>query len=288
MGCCYSCVDQSTVGIVTQFGKFNRIAYPGFNCIHCYVGEGIAGHLSLRIQQLDVRCETKTMDNVFVTMVVSVQYQVIKESLIDAFYKLTDSRSQITSYVFDVVRSTVPKINLDDVFTTKEEIAAAIKSELTVNMASFGFSIIQTLVTDIDPAAKVKSAMNDINAAQRLRIAAIERAEAEKIQVVKAAEADAEAKFLSGQGIARQRQAIVNGLRESIVLFSDKVKDVDSQSVMDLMLVTQYFDTLKDIGANNRSSTVFIPHQPGAVGDVAAQVRQGFLQASSAQSMSRE
>jgi len=223
MGLCYSCVDQSTVGIVTQFGKFQRIAYPGFNCIHCYIGEGIAGTLSLRIQQLDVRCETKTKDNVFVTMVVTVQYQVVKESLIDAFYKLTDSRSQITSYVFDVVRSTVPKINLDDVFTEKEEIAAAIKSELTANMASFGFSIIQTLITDIDPAAKVKSAMNDINAAQRLRIAAVERAEAEKIQVVKAAEADAEAKFLSGQGIARQRQAIVNGLRESIVLFSDQV-----------------------------------------------------------------
>ena len=149
--------------------------------------------------------------------------QVVKESLIDAFYKLTDSHQQITSYVFDVVRSTVPKINLDDVFVTKEEIAQAIKEELSSSMSAFGYTIIQTLVTDIDPAPKVKSAMNDINAAQRLRVAALERAEAEKVQVVKAAEADAEAKYLAGQGIARQRQAIVNGLRESIVQFSDEV-----------------------------------------------------------------
>jgi len=288
MGCCYSCVDQSTVQFIAQFGKFSRVAYPGFNCIHCYLGESVAGTLSLRVQQLDVRCETKTKDNVFVTMVVSVQYQVVKESLIDAFYKLTDSHQQITSYVFDVVRSTVPKINLDDVFVTKEEIAQAIKEELSTSMSTFGYTIIQTLVTDIDPAPKVKSAMNDINAAQRLRLAALERAEAEKVQVVKAAEADAEAKYLAGQGIARQRQAIVNGLRESIVQFSDEVKGIDSQSVMDLMLVTQYFDTIKEIGATSKATTVFMPHQPGGVSDVASQVRNGFLQAASGQSMSRD
>lgn len=288
MGCCYSCVDQSTVQFIAQFGKFSRVAYPGFNCIHCYLGEAVAGSLSLRVQQLDVRCETKTKDNVFVTMVVSVQYQVVKESLIDAFYKLTDSHQQITSYVFDVVRSTVPKINLDDVFVTKEEIAQAIKEELSSSMSAFGYTIIQTLVTDIDPAPKVKSAMNDINAAQRLRVAALERAEAEKVQVVKAAEADAEAKYLAGQGIARQRQAIVNGLRESIVEFSDQVKGIDSQAVMDLMLVTQYFDTIKEIGASSKATTVFMPHQPGGVGDVASQVRNGFLQAASGQSMSRD
>lgn len=288
MGTCFSCVDQSTVAFIAQFGKFSRIAYPGFNCVHCYLGESVVGQLSLRVQQLDVRCETKTKDNVFVTMVVSVQYQVVKESLIDAFYKLTDSRSQITSYVFDVVRSTVPKINLDDVFVTKEEIALAIKTELSQSMSAFGYTIIQTLVTDIDPAAKVKSAMNDINAAQRLRVAAVERAEAEKVTVVKAAEADAEAKYLAGQGIARQRQAIVNGLRESIVAFQGEVEGVNSASVMDLMLVTQYFDTLKDIGASSKTNTVFMPHQPGGVADVASQVRNGFMQAEAGQSMKRE
>lgn len=288
MGTCFSCVDQSTVAFIAQFGKFSRIAYPGFNCVHCYLGESVVGQLSLRVQQLDVRCETKTKDNVFVTMVVSVQYQVVKESLIDAFYKLTDSRSQITSYVFDVVRSTVPKINLDDVFVTKEEIALAIKTELSQSMSAFGYTIIQTLVTDIDPAAKVKSAMNDINAAQRLRVAAVERAEAEKVTVVKAAEADAEAKYLAGQGIARQRQAIVNGLRESIVAFQGEVEGVNSASVMDLMLVTQYFDTLKDIGASSKTNTVFMPHQPGGVADVASQVRNGFMQAAAGQSMKRE
>uniref|UniRef100_A0A061SAR5 Hypersensitive-induced response protein n=1 Tax=Tetraselmis sp. GSL018 TaxID=582737 RepID=A0A061SAR5_9CHLO len=288
MGACFSCPDQSKVDIIAQFGKFKRVAYPGFNCVQCYLGESVSGSLSLRIQQLDVRCETKSKDNVFVNIVVSVQYQVIKESIIDAFYKLTDSRSQITSYVFDVVRSTVPKMNLDDVFTMKEEIAQAIKQELSQSMEAFGYTIIQTLVTDIDPDQKVKNAMNDINSAQRLRVAALERAEAEKVQVVKAAEADAEAKYLAGQGIARQRQAIVNGLRESILLFSDQVKDVDSQSVMDLMLVTQYFDTIKDIGGQARSTTVFLPHQPGAVGDIASQVRNGFMQAARSQEMTRE
>eukprot|EP00191_Tetraselmis_sp_GSL018_P008759 CAMPEP_0177603638 /NCGR_PEP_ID=MMETSP0419_2-20121207/15631_1 /TAXON_ID=582737 /ORGANISM="Tetraselmis sp., Strain GSL018" /LENGTH=174 /DNA_ID=CAMNT_0019097447 /DNA_START=1004 /DNA_END=1528 /DNA_ORIENTATION=- len=170
----------------------------------------------------------------------------------------------------------------------KEEIAQAIKQELSQSMEAFGYTIIQTLVTDIDPDQKVKNAMNDINSAQRLRVAALERAEAEKVQVVKAAEADAEAKYLAGQGIARQRQAIVNGLRESILLFSDQVKDVDSQSVMDLMLVTQYFDTIKDIGGQARSTTVFLPHQPGAVGDIASQVRNGFMQAARSQEMTRE
>ncbi|KAK9814701.1 hypothetical protein WJX72_010130 [[Myrmecia] bisecta] len=277
---CYTCVDTSSIKIIEQFGKFNRIAHPGFNCIYCCVGEAVAGSLSLRIQQLDVRCETKTRDNVFVNVVVSVQYQVVKENVYDAFYKLTDSRSQITSYVFDVVRATVPKINLDDVFTTKEEIAHSVKEELTKSMSSFGFMIIQTLVTDIEPDMKVRAAMNEINAAQRLRVAAVEKAEAEKIQVVKAAEADAEAKYLQGQGIARQRQAIVNGLRESVLHFEKDVSDISSRDVIEMMMITQYFDMLKDIGVSNRSSTVFLPHSPANVADVASQIRSGFLQAS--------
>lgn len=237
----------------------------------------------MRIQQLDVSVETKTRDNVFVNIVVSVQYQVLKENVYDAFYKLTDSTSQIRSYVFDVVRSTVPKMNLDDVFTSKEEIAMDIKNELTKSMGSFGFAIVQTLVTDIEPARKVKDAMNEINAATRLRAAAVEKAEAEKITVVKAAEAEAEAKFLAGQGIARQRQAIVAGLRESVVEFSSQVSNINNQEILSMMLMTQYFDTLKDVGTSAHNGTIFLPHQPGTIGDIASQIRDGMLQASSMQ-----
>lgn len=269
--------DQSSVQVVEQFGKFSRIAYPGFNCVCCCIGEAVAGGLSLRLQQLDVRCETKTKDNVFVEVVVSVMYQCVRENLYDAFYKLTDSRSQITSYVFDEVRSTVPSMDLDNVFTSKEEIARAVKEELTKSMSGFGFAIINCLITDIEPAPKVKAAMNEINAAQRLRLAAYEQSEAEKIRVVKAAEADAEAKYLAGQGIARQRQAIVGGLRESVRAFQSDVSDVNSRDVMELLLITQYFDTLQTLGATGKNSTVFLPHSPGAVGDIAGQIRNGFM-----------
>merc|ERR1712070_602193 len=195
----------------------------------------------------------------------------------------TDQREQIRSYIFDVVRSTVPRINLDDVFTTKEEIASEVKSMLEKAMTEFGYAIIQTLVTDIAPDHKVKVAMNEINAAQRARVAAQDKAEAEKIMVVKAAEADAEAKYLSGTGIARQRQAIINGLRESVVTFQDEVKDVGAKDVMDLMLVTQYFDMLKEVGVNSKATAVFIPHGPGAIADTANQLRNGLMQARSIQ-----
>ncbi|KAI7845808.1 hypothetical protein COHA_000719 [Chlorella ohadii] len=294
---CCACVDQSSVEVIEQFGKFSRIAYPGFNFVWCCIGERVAGGLSLRIQQLDVRCETKTKDNVFVDVVVSVQFQVVRESLYDgealdgaggvrgfvpgtpAFYKLTDSRSQITAYVFDEVRATVPRMALDDVFTAKEDIARNVKEELQKSMSSFGFQIINVLVTDIEPAAKVKAAMNEINAAQRLRLAAYEQSEADKVRIVKAAEADAEAKYLAGQGIARQRQAIIAGLRESVQTFQTEVTDVSSRDVMELLLITQYFDTLKDIGLSGKSNTVFMTHSPGTLGDVSNQIRNGFMQA---------
>jgi len=282
MPLCYTCVDQSTVQVVERCGRFHRIAHPGFHCLVCVLGESVSGSLSLRVQQLDVRCETKTKDNVFVQVVVSVQYQVIQQNLYDAFYKLTDSRSQITSYVFDVVRATVPKIYLDDVFETKDEIAGDVMEELRKAMTSFGFMIIQTLVTDIEPDMKVRAAMNEINAAQRLRVAAIEKAEAEKVQVVKGAEADAEAKYLQGQGVARQRQAIVSGLRESVLTFQRDVTDISSRDVIEVMMMTQYFDCLKDIGESRGTSTLFLPHSPAAMSDIASQVRSGFLQGSAA------
>eukprot|EP00803_Ostreobium_quekettii_P008778 evm.model.scf_2097.2 EVM.evm.TU.scf_2097.2 scf_2097:11241-15695(+) len=248
MGTCYSCVDQGTVEVVERFGKFHRVAHPGFNWICFCLGEYSAGFLNMRIQQLDVGCETKTRDNVFVKIIISTQYQVVKENIYDAFYKLTDSTSQIKSYVFDVVRATVPKMDLDDVFASKEEIASDVKSGLTKAMGSFGFTIIQTLVTDIEPAHEVKESMNKINASKRLREAAMQTAEAEKVKVIKAAEAEAEAKFLAGQGIARQRQAIVNGLRESVVAFSADVNGITNREVLEMMMMTQYFDTMKDIG----------------------------------------
>eukprot|EP00210_Caulerpa_lentillifera_P005786 g5532.t1 len=241
--------------------------------------------MNMRIRQLDVSVETKTQDNVFVHLVVSVQYQVIRDSIFDAFYKLTDSKQQIKSYVFDVVRSSVPKLNLDDVFISKEDIAGDIKQELTKSMGSFGFTIIQTLVTDIVPNEKVKNAMNEINAATRLRAAAVEKAEAQKITVVKNAEADAEAKYLAGQGIARQRQAIIAGLRDSVVAFHNSVPDIGNRDVMSMMMMTQYFDCLKDVGLHSKNGTIFLPHNPGAVGEIASQVRDGALQANA---MSRQ
>ena len=280
MGLCCSCVNQQTVGIVQRLGKFARIAESGFNClVPCL--ESVDGHVSLRVQQLDVACETKTKDNVFVNIVVSVQYSVIPENIYDAYYKLTNTSEQIKAYVFDVVRSTVPKINLDDVFTTKEEIALSVKEELTKSMETFGYQIVQTLVTDISPDSRVKDAMNEINAAQRMRIAAQDKAEAEKIMVVKAAEGEAEAKYLAGTGIARQRQAIINGMQESMTQFTGEFKEVSASSVMDMIIVTQYFDTLKDIGASSKSNTVFIPSDPSNVSNISSQIRNGIIQSDS-------
>uniref|UniRef100_A0A6T8R3H4 Band 7 domain-containing protein n=1 Tax=Chlamydomonas leiostraca TaxID=1034604 RepID=A0A6T8R3H4_9CHLO len=278
MSCCV-CPEQETVAFIESCGKFDKVAYPGCNVIWPCCGQASAGTLSLRVQQLDVRCETKTKDNVFVTLVVSVQYQVQKENVYDAFYKLTDSRQQISSYIFDVVRATVPKMNLDDVFVEKEEIAKDIKEELTKSMSTYGYLIIHALVNDIEPAAKVKEAMNDINAARRMRVAALEKAEAEKVAVVKAAEAEAEAKYLQGQGIARQRQAIIAGLRDSVKEFTE-TSDVSAKDVLELMLITQYFDMLKDVGMSNRASTIFLPHTPGALSDISQQIRGVFMEAS--------
>eukprot|EP01089_Gocevia_fonbrunei_P020242 TRINITY_DN747_c0_g1_i2.p1 TRINITY_DN747_c0_g1~~TRINITY_DN747_c0_g1_i2.p1 ORF type:complete len:260 (+),score=68.51 TRINITY_DN747_c0_g1_i2:123-902(+) len=255
---CYVSVEQSTVGVVESCGKYERIAHSGFNCLNPLRCEAMAGLVSLRIQQLDVTIETKTKDNVFVHVVVAVQYQVIWDNIYDAHYRLTNPREQITAYVFDVVRAEVPKIVLDDVFVTKDKIAVAIKEELTKVMEDFGFEILKTLITDINPDPKVKAAMNDINAAERNKVAAADRAEAGKIAVIKNAEADAESKYLAGVGIARQRMAIVDGLRDSVVNFSKGVEGSSAKDVMDLVLITQYFDTLKEIGAKSGSNLSLI------------------------------
>ena len=288
-------VNTGTVTLIEQFGKFTKIAQPGLNVVIPCLCEFPAATVSMRLQQMEVTCETKTKDNVFVLIKVAVQYQVNddEESIKNAHYRLTNPAQQIESYVFDVVRSSVPKIELDDVFTTKEEIAQNIKQELTTAMSSFGYSILASPITDIDPDKEVKRAMNDINKAKRLRLAAQDEGEAVKIRAVKEAEAeaarteiqakaDAEAKFLAGQGIARQRQAIMEGLRESVNAFKNEVQDVDAKTVMDLMIVTQYFDMMRDIGANSKTNAVFLNHSPGALEDLAQAVQKGFMAAAPA------
>ncbi|KAK1432845.1 hypothetical protein QVD17_09747 [Tagetes erecta] len=248
------------------------------------LNHGLAGQLSLRVNQLDVRCETKTKDNVFVTVVASVQYRALSEKASDAFYKLTNTKQQIQAYVFDVIRASVPKLQLDDVFLQKNEIAKGVEDELEKAMSGYGFEIVQTLIVDIEPDQHVKRSMNEINAAARMRVAANEKAEGEKILQIKRAEGEAESKYLSGLGIARQRQAIVDGLRDSVLAFSENVPGTSAKEVMDMVLLTQYFDTMKDIGASSKSNAVFLPHGPGAVKDIASQIRDGLLQAETSQS----
>ncbi|XP_022735669.1 hypersensitive-induced response protein-like protein 1, partial [Durio zibethinus] len=237
----------------------------------------LAGILSLRVQQLDVRCETKTKDNVFVNVIASIQYRALADKAQDAFYKLSNTRAQIQSYVFDVIRASVPKLEVDSVFEQKNDIAKAVEEELEKAMSHYGFEIVQTLIVDIEPDEHVKRAMNEINAAARLRVAANEKAEAEKILQIKQAEGDAESKYLAGLGIARQRQAIVDGLRDSVLAFSVNVPGTTSKDVMDMVLVTQYFDTMKEIGALSKSNSVFIPHGSGAVRYITTQIRDGLL-----------
>ncbi len=269
-------VQQQTVAVVQRLGKFDRLAEAGLHVRVPFI-EKVAGTVNLRVQQLDVEVETKTRDNVFVRVIVSVQYYVLAEKVYDAFYKLDDPVNQIKAFVFDVVRARVPKIKLDDVFEKKDEIAGAVKAELSQVMDDFGYGIVKTLVTDIDPDAKVKEAMNEINAAQRMRAAATEKGEAEKIMQVKAAEADAEAKALSGKGVADQRQAIVEGLRESVDEFQRTVPGTSAQDVMNLILMTQYFDMLKDIGQSSKANTILLPHSPGHVGDISSQLRDAII-----------
>lgn len=269
-------VDQQTVGIVQRFGKFLRTAEPGLNFKIPFV-DWVAGRVSLRVQQLDVMVETKTHDNVFIKATVSVQYLVLPAKVYEAFYKLSDPGAQIRSFVFDVVRARVPKLVLDDVFEKKDEIADAVKNELSQVMDDFGYGIVKALMTDIDPDHKVKEAMNEINSAQRMRVAASEKGEAERILRVKSAEAESQSKALQGQGIANQRKAIVDGLRTSVEEFRQGVPGCTAHDVMNLVLMTQFFDTLKDIGASSRTNTIMVPHSPGVIGDLMNQFRSALL-----------
>ena len=254
-------VKQQSAAVVERFGKFVSIRHSGLQ-IKIPIIDRVAGRLSLRIQQLDVVVETKTKDDVFVKIKVSVQYKVIKDKVYDAFYKLDYPQDQITSYVFDVVRAEVPKMILDDVFEKKDDIAVAVKSELNDAMQNYGFDIIKTLVTDIDPDAQVKESMNRINASEREKVAAQFEGDAQRILIVERAKAEAESKRLQGQGIADQRREIARGLEDSVKVLNGV--DINSQEASALIVVTQHYDTLQSVGSESNSNLILLPNSPQA------------------------
>ena len=254
-------VKQQSAAVVERFGKFVSVRQSGLQ-IKIPIIDNVAGRLSLRIQQLDVVVETKTKDDVFVKLKVSVQFKVIKEKVYDAFYKLDNPGDQITSFIFDVVRAEVPKLILDDVFLKKDDIAIAVKSELQDAMTEYGFQIIKTLVTDIDPDAQVKESMNRINASEREKVAAQFEGEAQKILIVEKAKAEAESKRLQGQGIADQRREIARGLEDSVKVLNGV--DINSQEASALIVVTQHYDTLQSVGAEANSNLILLPNSPQA------------------------
>lgn len=254
-------VKQQTAAIIERFGKFQSMRNSGLQ-FKIPLIDRIAGRINLKIQQLDVIVETKTKDDVFVRLKISVQFQVLKEKVYDAFYKLESPHDQITSYVFDVVRAEVPKMKLDDVFERKDDIAIAVKSELNEAMSEYGYDIIKTLVTDIDPDIQVKAAMNRINAAEREKVAAEYEAEAERIKIVAKARAEAESKRLQGQGIADQRREIARGLEESVDVLNNV--GINSQEASALIVVTQHYDTLQSIGEATNTNLILLPNSPQA------------------------
>ncbi len=254
-------VKQQSAAVVERFGKFVSVRQSGLQ-LKIPIIDNVAGRLSLRIQQLDVVVETKTKDDVFVKLIVSVQFKVIKDKVYDAFYKLDNPADQITSFIFDVVRAEVPKLILDDVFIKKDDIAIAVKGEIQDAMTEYGFQIIKTLVTDIDPDAQVKESMNRINASEREKVAAQFEGEAQKILIVEKAKAEAESKRLQGQGIADQRREIARGLEDSVKVLNGV--DINSQEASALIVVTQHYDTLQSVGAEANSNLILMPNSPQA------------------------
>lgn len=273
-------VSEQSAYIIERLGKFAGTSSAGLNFKIPFIDK-IAGKLSLKVMQLDTKAETKTLDNVFVHITTSVQYYVMTDKVADAFYKLNDPSKQINAYIYDVVRAKVPKLTLDDLFSNKDEIAIAIKGELQHTMSAFGFGIVNALVTNIEPDNRVKDAMNEINSAQRMRVVASEKGEAERILKVKLAQAEAESKALQGKGIADQRKAIIQGLQESVQGFQHSVGGTSAQDVMNLVLMTQYFDTLKEVSNSSKTNTIMIPHNPAGMKDLAMQMRQAMIEANS-------
>ena len=269
-------VPERSAWVIQRLGKFNRILTPGLKMKIPFV-ETIASKENLRIQQLDVNVETKTLDDVFVDLKISVQYRVLKDNVYEAFYELDDPHGQVAAYIFDEVRAEVPKLKLDDVFSKKEDIAIAVRDNISEQMEQYGYKIVKTLITDITPAEVVKISMNRINAAMRDKEAAVQEAEAEKITIVKRAEAEAQSKRLSGEGIAQQRLEIVRGFKESVEDFQKALQEVDPQEIMQFVLMTQYFDTLTAIGSNSSNSTIMVPHTPGGMKDFQQQIIDGTI-----------
>ncbi|NQY66972.1 MAG: SPFH domain-containing protein [Flavobacteriales bacterium] len=271
-------VKQKTAVVIERLGKFLRVAEPGLQ-FKIPIIDQKAGLVNLRVMELPVEIETKTKDDVFVRLIVSVQYFVTgnPEGIRKAHYQFDNPGQQIQSYVFDSIRSEVPKLILDEVFSEKDRIANAVRDELTETISEFGFEIIKALVTDIDPDSKVKNSMNEINAAKRMKEAAKEYAEAEKIKVVTAAEAEAQSKKLQGEGIANQRIAIANGLKHSVEEVKGAMEDgVSGQQVMNMLFMTQHYDTISRLSEGN-VSTIFMPYSPSSVGSLQSEIQSGLL-----------
>jgi regulator of protease activity HflC (stomatin/prohibitin superfamily) len=271
-------VKQQTAVVIERLGKFHKVSGAGLQ-FKIPLIDSIAGDINLRVRELPVEVETKTKDDVFVKIIVSVQFFVVDSinGIESSFYKLNNPEQQIQSYVFDSIRSEVPKMELDAVFAEKDKIAIAVKNELSETMQQFGFDFIKALVTDIDPDSKVKHAMNEINAAKRMKEAAKEEAAAVKIRVIASAEADAESKRLAGEGIALQRIAIANGLKESVAEVKLAMEDhVTSQDVMNMLFMTQHYETVAKLSENN-TSTIFMPYSPDNVGDLQMQIQSSLL-----------
>ena len=263
-------INTAERGVVERFNKFSRVAGPGLSIKVPYIES--VHKVDMRVQELPFKIETKTKDNVFVVIPVSVQYQVLADKVSDAYYKLTDPQKQIESYVYNVILGHVPKLALDEAYLEKDQIAKAVKDELDATMENFGFSIVRALVTDIVPDARVKAAMNEINAARREQEAALAKGEADKTIAVKKAEAEAESKRLQGEGIAAQRKAIIAGLKESVEDFQKVVEGTTARDVMTLVLLTQYLDTLKEIGAAANTNTLMLSHAPSELRNLRDQI----------------
>lgn len=274
MCCCLVVINTSEFGVKERFGKFSGFIPAGLNFV-LWPCEEVVGKVSLRIQQLDCVLETKTKDNVFVQINISVQYQVEQEKIREAFYELQNRTSTMKAYIADTVRAGICELSLDQSFESKDKLAGEVKTHLSEVMSSYGLMIVKSLVTDIVPDIKVRNAMNEINASKRIKEAAYQKAEGEKIIKVKAAEANMESMYLSGVGVAKQRAAIMDGLKDSINAFSENNKGVDKQSVMDLLILNQYFDTLQEMGSNENMKVVFLSGE-------SQPVRSGLLEANAA------
>lgn len=267
-------VSTNTAAIVERFSKFHRVARPGLQFKFPFV-DSVVDHVDLAVKIYNMKMETKTKDNVFVTIFISLQYTISPDKVYDAFYRITKIGDQMASYVEQVVLGHVPTMELDETFAKQSEIAAAVRAELTPELAQYGYTLLKAMVTDVVPAENVKEAMNNINAALREQAAATAKGEAAKIMVIKNAEARAEEKRLQGEGVAAERLAIIEGLEKSIKEFKAGVEGSSSQDVMALVVMTQFFDALRDIGQH--SNTILMPYTPGAVGDIMSQIRNGII-----------